>query len=401
MLRIFTLLTVSAFLVNSAVALNDDIQQLREIIETFDKDYKEGNMTKLTSDFKNALEEYGDGKGSLKSTVVQSFLKKMEDNGEQKAMEKLETEWKDYVTSLGKHYDTEENNLRMAIFEGNELMTEETNRKYKEGLITYTTALNEFADLTDEEFKLMHGLRIPNETYLHKNRRTRQTLGQIYRYDPNEQLPDSMDWRKSGYVSSVKNQGECGSCYAFAATAALEAYYKKTSGRLVDLSPQNIVDCTNNRGNFGCSGGYMNRAFEYAAYYGIAQERQYPYAATVQNCRWHKRIALVNDKGYAYIPQGDELALKSAVAKYGPVVVGISASKRAFRFYSSGVFSHRNCGHLDHAVLVVGYGTDNNYGDYWIVKNSWGTSWGEAGYIYMARNRGNMCHIASMASFPI
>ncbi|MCP9257127.1 Cathepsin L-like cysteine proteinase, partial [Dirofilaria immitis] len=153
-------------------------------------------MTRLTSDFKNALEEYGDGKGrahegflealldqetscakiwhgsvkfffathNLKSTVVQSFLKKMEDNGEQKAMEKLETEWKDYVTSLGKHYDTEENNLRMAIFEGNELMTEETNRKYKEGLITYTTALNEFADLTDEEFNLMNGYRATNKT---------------------------------------------------------------------------------------------------------------------------------------------------------------------------------------------------------------------------------------------
>ncbi|MCP9257322.1 Cathepsin L [Dirofilaria immitis] len=311
-------------------------------------------------------------------------------------MEKLETEWKDYVTSLGKHYDTEENNLRMAIFEGNELMTEETNRKYKEGLITYTTALNEFADLTDEEFKLMHGLRIPNETYLHKNRRTRQTLGQIYRYDPNEQLPDSMDWRKSGYVSSVKNQGECGSCYAFAATAALEAYYKR---RVEDLSIYHPKILLIVRIIAVISVAVV--AFEYAAYYGIAQERQYPYAATVQNCRWHKRIALVNDKGYAYIPQGDELALKSAVAKYGPVVVGISASKRAFRFYSSGVFSHRNCGHLDHAVLVVGYGTDNNYGDYWIVKNSWGTSWGEAGYIYMARNRGNMCHIASMASFPI
>ncbi|KAM3728864.1 Cathepsin L-like [Dirofilaria immitis] len=398
MLRIITLSTISAFLVNSALAVNDEIQQLREIIETFDKDYKEGNMTRLTSDFKNALEEYGDGKGSLKSTVVQSFLKKMEDNGEQKAMEKLETEWKDYVTSLGKHYDTEENNLRMAIFEGNELMTEETNRKYKEGLITYTTALNEFADLTDEEFNLMNGYRATNKT----KGRARRGSGQLYKYNPRDRLPREVDWRNKGVITPIKNQGECGSCYAFATTAALEAFYKmKTNGRLFDLSPQNVVDCTLRYGNNGCKSGFMGNVFEYAMQYGIAAENDYPYVGDVQRCRWNKQIGIVKDNGYVYIEPGDEKALQHAVANYGPVVVGISGSKRAFRFYKSGIFSHNNCGRGDHAVLVVGYGTDRANNDYWIIKNSWGTTWGDEGYAYMARNQNNMCEIASYALFPI
>ncbi|MCP9262862.1 Cathepsin L, partial [Dirofilaria immitis] len=351
------------------------------------------------------------------------------------------------------HYDTEENNLRMAIFEGNELMTEETNRKYKEGLITYTTALNEFADLTDEEFNLMNGYRATNKT----KGRARRGSGQLYKYNPRDRLPREVDWRNKGVITPIKNQklialatvfrdsasfsdccstfasllllfmplncdhriefklssnsyppksnrcqGECGSCYAFATTAALEAFYKiKTNGRLFDLSPQNVLDCTVQYGNNGCKGGIMNIVFEYAMQYGIATEKDYPYVGDVQRCRWNKQIGIVKDNGYVYIEPGNEKALQHAVANYGPVAVAISASKRDFRFYKSGVFSHNNCGAANHGVLVVGYGTDRANGDYWIIKNSWGTTWGDEGYAYMARNQNNMCHIASYALFPI
>uniref|UniRef100_A0A183GZH7 Cathepsin L-like n=1 Tax=Onchocerca flexuosa TaxID=387005 RepID=A0A183GZH7_9BILA len=410
--------SVLKYLANKAFF--SQVQQLREVLGTFDQDYKHGNMTRLTTDFKRALKKYGDGfvftlillhisrkerlhpvTFSQKSTVLQSFLKKMEDNGELRAIEKLETEWNDYVTVLGKHYDSNEANLRMAIFESNELMTEQTNRKYKQGLISYTNGLNHLADLTDEEFSMMNGLRFPNETHLHSRRQTRQATSQKYSYDPMETLPESVDWRKKGFVTRVKNQGVCGSCYAFAAIGALEAYQKKEKRKLVDLSIQNAVDCTWQLGNYGCRGGYMNPIFYYATKQGIALESKYPYVGTERSCKWKKEIAYATDRGYAVIERGDELALKHAVAKRGPVVVGINGSKRAFRFYRAGVYSSRNCGDLNHAVLVVGYGKHKKHGEYWIVKNSWGTDWGRKGYVYMARNQGNMCHIASLASIPI
>uniref|UniRef100_A0A915PLA3 Cathepsin L-like n=1 Tax=Setaria digitata TaxID=48799 RepID=A0A915PLA3_9BILA len=293
----------------------------------------------------------------------------------------------------------------MAIFESNELLTEERNRQYSAGLITYTTALNNLADLTDEEFKVMNGFKPFNETGFELRRQARQS-GRYYKYNRNDRLPEEFDWRNYGFVTPVKDQGECGSCYAFSTVAALETYHKRRNGQLIDLSPQQIVDCTRQLGNNGCDGGTMPgvgdlSVFHYAINNAIAPEARYPYVHQAGNCRWNRNMGVVTDTGYYLIQPGDELALKHAVAVYGPVVVGIPGSLREFRFYKSGVFSHPNCHNPDHAVLVVGYGNDRRGGDYWIVKNSWGTGWGRDGYIYMARNRGDMCHITSAASFPI
>ncbi|OZC05640.1 hypothetical protein X798_07386, partial [Onchocerca flexuosa] len=135
-------------------------------------------------------------------------------------------------------------------------IAEETNRKYEKGLISYTNALNHLADLTDDEFNMMNGLNLSNETYL----QGREDFVDFYQYNRNEPLPDAIDWRERGFVTSIKAQakilqGECGSCYAFTAAAALEGYYKKTKGKLIDLSPQNIIDCSRKYGNKGCKGG--------------------------------------------------------------------------------------------------------------------------------------------------
>uniref|UniRef100_A0A8R1TS31 Cathepsin L-like n=1 Tax=Onchocerca volvulus TaxID=6282 RepID=A0A8R1TS31_ONCVO len=322
----------------------------------------------------------------------------MEDNGKIQAMEKLETEWINYTTALGKHYDAEENSLRMAIFESNELITEETNRKYEQGLISYTNALNHLADLTDEEFNMMNGLSFSNATYLQGRN---QNFFKLYQYNRNQKLPGAVDWRRGGLVTSVKNQGECGSCYAFAAAAVLESYYKKKRGVLIDLSPQNIVDCSWDYGNMGCNGGTVSGSFDYAKDYGIAQESKYPYVHTVQQCKWRSNIGIVTVNDYVLIPQGDELALQNAVAKLGPVAVAIHATQPDFRFYKSGIYSSSNCGEPNHAVLVVGYGRHPIMGDYWIVKNRWGTDWGYSGYFHIARNKGNMCGIATLAFVPI
>uniref|UniRef100_A0A0R3RH96 Pept_C1 domain-containing protein n=1 Tax=Elaeophora elaphi TaxID=1147741 RepID=A0A0R3RH96_9BILA len=245
---------------------------------------------------------------------------------------------------------------------------------------------------------MMNGLRVPNETGI---RRTRQVSNRYYQYNKKEKLPRSVDWRKKGFVTPVRNQGQCGSCYAFGALAALEAYHKKKTGKLADLSPQNIIDCTWNIGNRGCSGGFLTPVFSYAKSHGILGERMYPYVSVARyQCRWRRKDVVATDNGFYEIERGDESALKHAVAKHGPVAVGISGHLRGFRFYRSGIYSDRRCGAPSHAVLVVGYGTDKTRGDYWIVKNSWGTEWGMKGYGLMARNKGNMCQIATMASFP-
>uniref|UniRef100_A0A1I7VBE2 Cathepsin L-like n=1 Tax=Loa loa TaxID=7209 RepID=A0A1I7VBE2_LOALO len=244
----------------------------------------------------------------------------------------------------------------------------------------------------------MNGFRQPNKT-INGRRQTRQI--RYYQYNRYKRLPYSVDWRENGVVTPVRNQGQCGSCYAFSAAGALEAFYKMRTGKLLNLSPQNIVDCTQEFGNFGCDGGYMVPAFYYATKVGIASEWTYPYVGIEQRCKSRTNIAIVKDNGFSEIEPGDELALKHAVAEQGPVVVAISASKRSFRFYKNGVYYDPNWGEIDHAVLVVGYGTHQTYGDYWIVKNSWGTGWGDNGYFYMARNRGNMCGISSVASFPV
>ncbi|EJW78100.1 cathepsin L [Wuchereria bancrofti] len=246
---------------------------------------------------------------------------------------------------------------------------------------------------------VMNGLRMPNQTGL---RGRRQAYNRFYRYNPREWLPNLVDWRKNGVLTPVRNQGKCGSCYAFGALGALEAYHKKRTGKLVNLSPQNIIDCTWRYGNNGCNGGFMVLVFRYAQSHGIIAESKYPYVFTARPfCKWRKADVVATNRGYFEIRDGDELGLKHAVAKYGPVVVGISGRQRSFRFYKSGIYSSNSCTESSHAVLIVGYGTHPTHGDYWIIKNSWGTRWGVKGYGYMARNKGNMCRVASMGSFPI
>ncbi|KAM3717740.1 Cathepsin L-like [Dirofilaria immitis] len=339
---IIILLNIFVFLVDSVVTLNNEIEQLRVVLKALDQDYKQGNTSKLTSDFKSALNKYGDGENSQKLTAVQSFLKKLETDGEEQAMEKLEVKWNDFRMSLGKHYNPNENSLRMAIFESNELATEAINKKYDQGIIPYKVAMNEMADMTDEEVNMMNGLHI-NETSLQAKRRARNLSARYFKYDPKESIPDSFDWRTKGYVTPVKYQGVCGT--------------------------QNAVDCTIKFGNSGCDGGFMNRIFKYTTKNGIAANVNYPYVESVQRCQDNQKRPVAYNKDFMKIEPG--------------------------------VYSKSNCGPLNHVVLLVGYGTDPKYGDYWIVKNSWGPDWGLKGYVHMARNKNNMCHIASLASFPI
>ncbi|KAK3143411.1 hypothetical protein QOZ80_4AG0299980 [Eleusine coracana subsp. coracana] len=259
----------------------------------------------------------------------------------------------------------------------------------------YRLGMNAFADLTNDEFRATYLGAKP----VQRNRAAEER----YRHDGVEALPDSVDWRTKGAVAPVKNQGQCGSCWAFSAVSAVESINQLVTGKMITLSEQELVDCSTNGGNSGCNGGLMDDAFDFIIKNGgIDTEDDYPYKAVDGKCDVNRRNAkVVSIDGFEDVPANDEKSLQKAVA-HQPVSVAIEAGGREFQLYKSGVFSGKCGTSLDHGVVAVGYGTDNGK-DYWIVRNSWGPKWGEAGYVRMERNinaTSGKCGIAMMASYP-
>jgi len=215
-------------------------------------------------------------------------------------------------------------------------------------------------------------------------------------------VPKTVDWRKKGLVTPIKDQAQCGSCWAFAAVASLEGQHALSTKKLVSLSEQNLVDCSGPEGNFGCEGGLPDQGYQYIIdNKGIDTEAAYPYTAEDDQCAFNKKKIGATITKFTDIATGDESALQKAVATIGPISVGIDASQDSFQSYTSGIYDEENCSttQLDHGVTVVGYGSENGK-DYWLVKNSWGTVWGIKGYIKMSRNAQNQCGIATLASYP-
>jgi len=289
----------------------------------------------------------------------------------------------------GKEYTSQNDyNYRLSVYRDNLAFIENHNRQN----LGFTVAMNIFGDLTVEEYRALYlGSRVNGSNIVQTN---------LHIYDPSIPLADDVDWRTKGAVTGVKNQGQCGSCWAFSTTGSLEGAWSITRGKLVSLSEQNLVDCSGAYGNYGCNGGLMDSAFDYIiANKGIDTQDSYKYTARDGTCKFNKNTIGATMTTYTDVTSQSEPALQSAIVKQ-PVSVAIDASHSSFQFYSSGVYYEARCSptQLDHGVTAVGYG--NAGSDYYIVKNSWGTDWGMQGYILMSRNRNNNCGIATMSSYP-
>ncbi|XP_069690871.1 procathepsin L [Periplaneta americana] len=310
-------------------------------------------------------------------------------------------EWEAFKLEHGKKYKSDvEDKFRMKIFMENRHKVAKHNAAYEQGVHKFKLGMNKYGDMLPHEFT-----HIMNGFNKMQKKQNKILQGATFITPANVELPRTVDWRDDGAVTPIKDQGQCGSCWAFSSTGALEGQHFRKTGKLVSLSEQNLIDCSTIEGNEGCNGGIMDQAFQYVKDNGgIDTEVSYPYEAEDDKCRYNPKTSGATDAGFVDIEHGSERKLKEAVATVGPVSVAIDASHESFQLYREGVYYEPQCNstNLDHGVLVVGYGTDEETGeDYWLVKNSWGLSWGKNGYVMMARNRDNNCGIATLASYPL
>jgi C1A family cysteine protease len=295
----------------------------------------------------------------------------------------------------GKQYKSrEEMVLRRSIFAANVAKINAHNAAGQ----TWSMGVNKFADLTGEEFKARY-----TGGYRTKEKRSKNVA--LHLLHNESALPTSVDWNAAGALTPIKNQGDCGSCWSFSTTGAVEGITFITTKVLISASEQQLVDCSGAEGNQGCNGGLMDYAFQYIIdNKGICSEAAYPYKGVDGKCKSTTCTPVATITGYQDVPANSETALMTAVAQQ-PTSVAVEADQSSFQFYTGGVMTAACGTALDHGVLAAGYGTDATAGDYWFVKNSWGADWGAAGFILLARGgtyNGNsgQCGIQMEPSYP-
>ena len=302
---------------------------------------------------------------------------------------KYKTNFDNYLVNYGKQYNNTEYWYRYNIYEKNMDYILERNNN----LTSYKLGENNFTDISTIEF---------NSKYLKHKMIINQSVASNYN-SSNKTLPISIDWRANGLVTNVKDQGQCGSCWAFSAIGTLEGQWAKNTSNLVSLSEQNLVDCAGNYSCDGCEGGWPDKALHYIIDNGIDTESSYPYKSVDEpKCLYNASYSGANVTNVVMLQTGNMTSLYDALANIGPISVALDA-EGDFQMYKSGIFNSTSCSTtmLDHAVLAVGYGISPSNHSYLIIKNSWGSGWGMDGYIYFSTEIDNMCGIAQHCSFPI
>jgi len=308
-----------------------------------------------------------------------------------------EPEYQEQFTSWmqvhGKSYNHDEFLPKYRTWKSNMDFIESHNARN----LGFTVAMNKFGDLSLDEYRTFYLGLLTDKINV-------TAVGTPSSSIPTD-LPDSWDWREKNAVTAVKDQAQCGSCWAFSTTGSTEgcnAIANKADP--ISLSEQNLMDCSWKQGNQGCNGGLMTSAMDYiVTNQGIDTEASYPYRAKDSHtCLYKEDNKGATLKAYTNVKTGDEKDLAQKVYT-GPTSVAIDAAHSSFQFYHTGVYYEAACSssRLDHGVLGVGWGSVGNNGtNYWIVKNSWGVSWGNKGYIWMSKSRSNNCGIATMSTLP-
>ncbi|MBN3307862.1 CATH protein, partial [Amia calva] len=301
-----------------------------------------------------------------------------------------EYQFKSWTSQFNKQYEPDEYYRRLQIFTENKRRID----RHNAGNHSFTMGLNQFSDMTFAEFKKSFLLREPQNCSATKGSHVSSS----------GTYPDSVDWRTKGkFVTPVKNQGACGSCWTFSTTGCLESVIAIATGKLLFLSEQQLVDCAQAFDNHGCSGGLPSHAFEYIKYNkGLMTEEGYPYTAMDGPCKFNPKEAAAFVKEVVNITKYNEMEMVDAVARLNPVSFAYEVTSD-FMHYQDGVYSSTECRNttetVNHAVLAVGYGQEKGI-PYWIVKNSWGPYWGMQGYFFIERGK-NMCGLAACSSYPV
>ncbi|XP_069805739.1 cathepsin S-like [Dendropsophus ebraccatus] len=308
----------------------------------------------------------------------------------------LDGHWHLWAKTHEKRYNNKEDELgRRIIWEDNLKFIMVHNLEYSLGLHSYEVGMNHLGDMSSEEvLATMTGFRHVDISQTNDTNLSEDVL--------KSKVPESIDWRTQGCVTDVKDQGRCSCSWAFSSVGSLECQLKVRKGKLTTLSAQNLVDCSSSYGNNGCAGGFLVAAYRYMIDNGIEPEGTYPFEGQDGTCHFSTTRKATSITSYKILPYGDENELKQVVGKLGPVSVAIDAGRRSFYLYKNGVYYDPQCSNSqpNHAVLVIGYGAEDGV-EYWLVKNSWGPSFGDEGYIKIARNHYNHCGIANFGSYPV
>ncbi|KAL3309868.1 hypothetical protein Ciccas_011577 [Cichlidogyrus casuarinus] len=308
--------------------------------------------------------------------------------------EELHAHWRNYKSIHEKSYETdEEEQMRKDLWHANRKFIDNHNKLYEAGVVTYTLAQNHLSDRTEEELRSLRNFKGNSKTL----------PGKVHTLSGNK-IPESIDWRTVGGINPIRDQSECGACWTFSAVASLEFQYWNMTKSLISLSEEQLLSCM--EGKSCKSGGVMSEAYDYLKTHKLQTRDSYPYTTSSQKCCYdEEKGVLAGVDSYVSIPEGCEDLLTDAVAHHGVISVAMNSLEPSFVNYSGGIYAPNTtlCDPkgIDHGIAIVGYGTDAKDGDFYWVRNSWGTKWGMGGYFKIARNRNNTCGIATLASYPI